>query len=262
VALYWSDANEKAVHGHAHLREMEIAIRARLEREGFGLDLFYNDSENTPAKIERILRARGIRGVILAPLIQLPHRHLHWRWESLSVVIAGSGLWRPEFHRVRFNHFEDIGLILHHLHHGGSQKIALATDALVETRSQRAMTGGFWAQVRPQIRRVNAVFETRDDNRDRFEQWLKKLQPDVLIVASSAAFGWVCSRFPKQQIVVTSGVLAPGADEHRGIRQNYSALGEAAAEQLLGQMSLNQTGVPGNPLKIYLRGMWVESASL
>ncbi len=258
VAMYWSDAAESDVRNFSHLRRMEAAVQTRLACEGFGLDLFYNDAANTPATVERILRTRGIRGVILAPLIHLTHRHLHWRWDLLSVVIAGSGIWRPDFNRVRFNHFEDIMLILHHLHAGATKKVALATDAQVEVRSQHAMTGSFWARVPAQTRRMESVFTAKVGDHDRFEKWLTKLKPEILIVASPHVFGWVGDHYPEMEIVVTSDVLAPQTPGLRGIRQDYASLGSVAAEKLMGQMSLNQTGIPENPHQIYLRGEWVE----
>ncbi len=260
AALFWSDASRARVKSFAHLREFEEAARARCAKAGFDLEFFYQEAgaEAGAKATERVLRARGIRGVILAPLLQRPQRHLEWAWENFSVVIAGSGQWQPEFHRVRFSHFEDVGLIVHQLLHRRKKRIALVADARVDNRSQHAMTGGFFAQVPIEVRRGDSVFLSNGRDKRAFLRWLNEQRPEALIVGSSEALGWVAERPDAPELVVTSRELAPEARTCAGVKQDYVALGEAAAEQLLGLLSFNQTGVPANPVRIYLRGKWVE----
>ena len=261
AAMFWSDASRARVRSFTHLRELEDAARARCARAGFDLECFYQD-EGTEAgarATERVLRARGIRGVILAPLIRRPQRHLEWAWENFSVVIAGSGQWHPEFHRVRFSHFEDVGLIVHHLLQRGRKRIALVADTRVDNRSQHAMTGGFFAVVPPEVRRADSVYVSNGRDRRAFGKWLEEQRPEALIVGSSEALAWLAERKDAPEVVVTSRELAPEAKRCAGVKQDYAALGEAAAEQLLGLLSFNQTGVPANPLRVYLRGRWVEA---
>ena len=258
VALYWSDAEKKRVQAFAHLVDFEKSVRETLRANGYGLEIFYLDESTKPARVERMLNARGIRGIILAPLIALPHRHLNWNWKNFSVVLAGSGLWRPEFNRVRFHHFAEMGEILHHLHHRGKKRIGLVTDLRVENRSQRAITGGFWARVPEEIRKQDAVFESSGEDREAFLTWLKNYKPETLIVSCSPVLGWIKSMRHPPELVLTSLQLGPKNGAYAGIQQNYPRLGQAAAEQLLAQLLLNQTGVPENPLRIFITGKWVE----
>ena len=259
VALYWSDADRATVHGFEHLRRLEAAVRRRLADNGYGLECHYAEAGVSPARVERILRARGIRGLLLAPLLRLPHRHLSWNWQDFSVVIAGSGLWRPEFNRVRFHHFAEMGEILHQLHHRGRRRIGLVTDLRVENRSQRAISGGFWARVPADIRRLDAVFESDGENREAFLAWVNQYDPDCLIVSCSPVLEWMRSARVSPGLVLTSMEMAPAGSGYAGIHQNYGRLGEAAAEQLLGQLLLNQTGIPADPVKVFLTGKWMPA---
>ena len=261
VALYWSDADKQRVHNFSHLVKLEEAVRDTLRVNGYGLECHYLDENTKPARVERMLHARGIRGVILAPLIVLSHRHLNWTWGNFSVVIAGSGLWRPEFNRVRFHHFAEMGEILHQLHHQGKKRIGLVTDLRVENRSQRAITGGFWARISPEIRKQNAVFESDGVDREGFLAWLNDYAPECLIVSCTPVLEWVKSLKKKPEIVLTSMELGPWDPEFAGILQSYSRLGRAAAEQLLAQLLLNQTGIPPHPIRVFITGEWVEKCS-
>lgn len=258
VALYWSDAEKKRVQAFGHLLEFENAVRETLGANGYGLEPIYLEENTKPARVERMLHARGIRGLILAPLIALPHRHLNWHWQNFSVVIAGSGLWRPEFNRVRFHHFAEMGEILHHLHHRGKKRIGLVTDLRVENRSQRAITGGFWARVPVETRKQDAVFESNGEDKEAFLRWLKTYKPETLIVGCSPVLDWIKSMKNPPELVLTSMQLGPQNAGYPGIQQNYPRLGQAAAEQLLAQLLLNQTGIPEDPVRIFITGEWVE----
>jgi LacI family transcriptional regulator len=261
AALFWSDATRSQVRSYAHLCQLEEAAKARCRQAGFDLDCYYQESgaDAGARATERVLQARGVRGVILAPLIHQAQRELNWTWENFAVVIAGSGQWQPEFHRVRFSHFEDIGMIVHQLLQRGRRRIALVVDSRVDDRSQHAMTGGFWGVVPAEVRRSEAVFASDGKDRKAFLRWVEEQQPETLIVGSSEAIVWLTARKQPLELVVMSRELAPEAGSYSGVQQDYAGLGEAAAEQMLGLLSFNQTGIPVNPLRIYLRGRWVEA---
>ncbi len=254
AALVWSDATREAVGGFGHLVEMEGAVRERLGRHGFGLDVFYREDESMK-HVERVLRARGIRGVILAPLIRLPHRHLNWDWSRLSVVIAGSGLWRPEFHRVRFNHFEEMALILHHLRHRGkSRKVALISDKAVDARSQRAVVGGFLAHAGEGAEAC--VFESNGNDRVALLKWLRAFRPDHIVVGRADVIDWLLESGMESKLVLTSQYLHSDGERYAGIREDYGRLGSASAGQLLQQLTFHESGEPQDPIKIFITGRW------
>lgn len=227
-------------------------MRARLEMQGLGLDVFYEED----GAVERILRSRGIRGVIMAPLIRLPYRHLNWDWNKFSVVIAGSGLWRPEFNRVRFNHFEEMSLILHHLRHLKFKKVGLITDERVDNRSQRAITGGFYAYADNLAGRNKAVFVANPGDGPAVIRWLIRYQPDAVIAGSAQAVRGVQGSGIETQLVFISKDFHPDARQYPGIHQDYGLLGNTSAEQLFSLLALNQSGIPNDPMKLFVTGRW------
>lgn len=252
VAMLWSDATEAQVREFGHLAEFELGARQRLEQLGFGLDIFYKE-EKMERQLVRILRARGIRGILLAPLINLRHRHLNWDWSNFCVMIAGSGLWRPDFHRVRFNHFEEMSIILHHLRHEHPKKIGLINDKLVDSRAQKAITGGFLAHV-GELK--HSIYDSDGNDREKLLVWLQRFKPDRLIIGCSPAVSWVLESGFKTRIFLVSQYLHQDYANFSGIREDYERLGKVTAEQLMGQLITNQLGVPAEPMKTYLTGKW------
>lgn len=251
AALVWADVSRSGCGQFAHLREFEEAVREGLGRQGIGLECFYEEDK----RVERVLVARGVRGVIFAPLVRLPHRHLRWDWSRFSVVVAGSSLWRPAFHRVRFNHFEEMRLILHHLRHGGYRRPGLVVSRAVNERAGRAPTGAFRAHGGPGALLPGAVFESDGNDRAGFLRWLARHRPDVLILAVAGAVEWVGEAGYGGRVVLADILLA-GAGEYDGIEESYAQLGHAAAERLFGMLALHQFGVPEHPLETALTGTW------
>jgi LacI family transcriptional regulator len=258
VALIWTDATREQVRNYEHLLELEEAARTRLARQGFGLDIFYYDAQKL-AGTERILRARGIRGIILAPLINLRVRQLDWEWSHFSVVIVGSGLWQPEFNRIRFNHFEEMGLILHHLRDQQVEKVGLITEKEVDMRTQCSVTGGFLAHRRESTR--DSIFESNGENREQLLEWIQRTKPDCIIIASSMAMYWLLESQIDCRIVLTSQHLHPEWPRFGCILEDYTRLVTVAAEQLIAQLALNQSGPPEHPIKILIAGSWQAAAS-
>jgi hypothetical protein len=111
----------------------------------------------------------------------------------------------------------------------------------------------------PELRRSEAVFVSDGRDRRAFFRWIDEQRPETLIVGSSEAISWLAVRKEPLELVVMSRELAPEARRCAGIQQDYGGLGEAAAEQMLGLLSFNQTGIPANPPRIYLRGRWVDA---
>lgn len=261
VALYWSDAPRKTVHQYLHLKQFEDAVRQQCLNAGFELECYYGGEAGGESKVvERILYARGIRGVILAPLILSQSHKLNWKWDHFSVVIAGSALWQPEFHRVRFNHFEEVQKMLSLLSVSEQKRIGLVVDREVNQRSLRLISGAFWAWSSPDLRLQNSVFETIGERKTAFLEWLNTYRPKSLIVASSDAFSWVQELPKKPKLFVLGVELHKDAKLYSGIREDYSRLGDVAARQLFNQLLANETGIPRQPIKLYIVGEWVTVA--
>lgn len=260
VALFWSDVPQDRVGALSHLRDFEQGARESLRSHGYGLECYYQDPARRPERLERILRSKGIRGLILAPLMQSTGQSLAWDWKNFSVIISGSAAWQPDFNRVSFNHFAEMANILQHLHAGGFHRIGLVVDSLLEARSQHTIVGGFWAALEADVPKREAYFEAEPDSRADFLAWLQRYQPDALIVAYRPALEWLDGVAHDFKIVLRMVQDLPGQTAYPGIRQDFRCLGQVAAEQLIGQLQRNELGTPHDPLQTSITGKWRDGA--
>ena len=86
---------------------MVQGARARAEELGFGLEEFWLRGMSGK-RLCSILSNRGIQCLILAPIFSRAHGHLSLEWERFSTVTTGLGLWRPQLHRVHFDHYGNM----------------------------------------------------------------------------------------------------------------------------------------------------------
>jgi DNA-binding LacI/PurR family transcriptional regulator len=83
-----------------------------------------------------ILRHRGIRGLIIAPLHSV-HDTLELAWQAFSVVAVGHS-WRPAaVHRVAHDHFQGLQLALQACRAAGRRRIGLVLPRRVSEKVGR-----------------------------------------------------------------------------------------------------------------------------
>jgi len=256
VALFWGDMSRDQVAAFPYLGDFEQGARDSLREHGYGLECYYQDPKLHPDRLEGMLRSKGIRGLVLAPLMQTAGYRLAWGWQNFSVIVAGSANWEPDFNRVSFNHFGEMSAIMQQLHAGGYHRIGLVVNSLLEARSQHTIVGGFWAALETDMPKREAYFEAKADSHSSFLEWLDRYRPDSLIIAYPPALQWIEDAKKNIPVVLRMVQDVPGNRPYPGIFQNFKRLGQVAAEHLIGQLQRNQMGVPKDPLQTSITGVW------
>ncbi len=114
------------------------------EALGYGFSLFQiegSDKRNT--SLQRMLRSRGIEGVLILPMKGPVKLTDLLDWSCFSVVVATYGVLAPQFHRVIPDQFDNTRLICNQLASNGHRRIGLIaaarTDASVGQRFSAAV---------------------------------------------------------------------------------------------------------------------------
>lgn len=258
LALYWADVGHDEVKQTSYLSDFESEARKSLSDKGFGLECFYQNPEVSPERLQQILKARGIRGIILAPLMHTPRMQLDWDWHYFSIMITGSALWQPDFNRVQFHHFSEMVTMLHHLQEAGKSRIGLVVDSDLDNRSQHAITGGFWAGLQNNIPKREAFFDPRIESQQGLSRWLRSYKPDCVIIGYPPALKWMEEANSGIPIALRTKFYNGRGNAYPGIHQDFGRLGCVAAEQLIGQLMRNEVGIPTHPLQTFITGDWLE----
>ena len=219
----------------------------------------------TSARMTRILRARGIRGLILHSLPAAGGR-LELDWKGFACVTKGLTVSYPPVHRVVSSHYEDMQLVLHELERRGYRRIGLVLSEALSVRVDRAWLAAFLLHQndRPDDQRVPALMTRSADEEAHFHEWFSSCGPDVILFSDQPIPAWVEKmklRVPRDLGLVHldwSKEVAPLA----GLDSDPETVGEAATDLLVGQLQANEYGIPRHEKIVAVRGHWVAGKTV
>lgn len=248
-----------------HARFFEGA-RRRASALGYTLEEFWlREPGMTDRRMTEILRARGIRGLVLCSLPSAGGR-LSLGWEHFACVTKGLTVQHPPVHRVVSSHYEDMQAVLSELSTRGYGRIGLVLGEALSVRVDRAWLAAFFLHEYdlPERRRVPPLIaRSRVEEKD-FERWLCAHRPDVILFSDQPVAEWLAKlgrRVPREVGLVHldwSPALAPMA----GLDSDPDAVGVAAVDLLVGQLQANEFGIPRHEKIVAVKGRWVPGTTV
>jgi LacI family transcriptional regulator len=212
----------------------------------------------------RMLRARAVRGVLIAPFPVPVYAH-ELDWPRLICVGLGYVFKDHPLHRATHNHFHGVYTAYENLFRLGYRRIGLALERTQNSRVGYSWLGGFLAaQSMLGGAPLEPLLAAEPGDVATMQAWRKRQRPDAVI-----GFG------PQQYLSLErSGGRIPGdiafaaldiaqmhlADvaEPAGINQNLSRIGATAIDVLATQLYHNEQGFPAHPVLSMIEGSWVD----
>lgn len=243
--------------------------KARAESAGFKLEDFWlRDRGMTPDRFVKILRTRGIQGVLIGRMPGSETTLSEYDWSGFSVAALGVSLAAPVFHRVRENHFHTASLAAAQCHARGFRRIGLAFDRSDDLGRMNDMwVGGFLSE---QVKWPDNVYRvppflSHTPDRAQFNAWLRGHRPDVILVSQADPVReWLALerlRVPQDIGLVDLRCYNPKAGVS-GVHYDFSQTGAVGVETLIALMHRQERGIPSRPQEILLQGRWVEGNTL
>lgn len=244
-------------------------IRRRAQGHGYGVEEFWLGRDGlTPRRLQKILHARGIEGVIVSPQsLQLPCARFDYA--AFASVTFGYAMREPALHMCAGNMMLGIQTAVHELTARGYRRIGVAVTRWIVNRSQFGYSGGLfhWQQDLPETERVPLLlFPSNDISRgyEVFARWMKEHRPDALITFDTHVPAWLRRlglRVP-EDIGFVAHDWTPRMTGLAGIYQQRDHLAAAAVDLVVTQLSQNERGVPAVPRQIMIPPRWIEGASV
>jgi len=248
---------------HAFADRVQDGLRQRAESLGFAYDRLEISPEANSGSLQRILRSRGVEGVVFLPMPGQSDLSGFLKWDTFSVVSVTSSVTAPRVHSVTPNHFDNMLHACRQLAADGHRRLGLAISQEWDERVRHRWAGGIaWQNtfgetlpIPPFIGR--AVGPRLADQ--GFVSWLLEHRPDVVLVEAidetllSAALRQLPAR--ERPRVVTLDWPDPPAGS--GVDQRPEVIGSVAIEILAGMIARGERGLPEHPLAIMVEGVWV-----
>ena len=252
----------------ASAREIIEGASARAASLGYTVQhLWAREGGVSPARFNRILEARGIRGLILAPF-ERPDATLDLAWENFSVVTLERSLHYTRFHHIVPNHYADLLLCWEHVRAHGYVRVGLVVrkDLAVRWAHQWEAAHSYaQAQVASKIDRIPTLELEGDDQVGQIRAWLRRYRPEVVINRSEPFLAAVRAeglRIPEDLGYVSLNLVDDSVEDAAGIVQPRMVMGALAIDSLNTLMLHNQRGFQAVSVGTQVDGVWRDGRTL
>lgn len=218
----------------------------------------------TPARLRRILQARNIIGLLLAPQPK-PGVRLALPLEKLCAVTFGYTLAEPSLHLVALHQFRAMEIAFRRLRALGYCRPGLALAEESDLRADRNWSASFWSEQRalPSRDRVPMLLPRRLDAA-ALTRWYRRHRPDVILSIWEEVPQWLAEagvRVPEEagfaMLSVREGERSLG-----GIGENPRLIGARATERVIEMIHRAEYGVPDVPVSTLVDGTWQDGPTL
>jgi LacI family transcriptional regulator len=262
IAFLWVHTTRAQSRRIAFLRQSFLGARLRAEQMGFGLEEFWtSDPGMTDQRLEEILRARGIVGVVLSPIATGESGlTLKWDWRHFAAAVIGNVTWTPELHHAGHHHYLAMRMALLELAKLGRTNPVALIDAKTSERAKHAWEAAFLTfggDARAAADRVRLVRDPADHD---LAGWVGQHRPDVLIVSETSilAAPGLAAIIRQQRIPVITLYWSKATPKGiGGIDQGYDRIAGHAVDLVLAQLNSNEFGAPDLPRIMLFPGRWI-----
>jgi LacI family transcriptional regulator len=253
------------IHNHSRSAQMQRFaaydeyLRGGRERAaglGYGVEEFWiGKGDYSVGRLETVLRARGIHGLIIAPQ-EFPGSSLDLSWERFAAVAIGYTLKSPALNIVTNDHFQTMTRLVEELEARGCRRIGVylwrEDDRRVSGRTSSAFAA--WREQK----RIPLLAYDKPSQKD-FSTWVRKHRFDAVITRETKVREWLRRArlmIPRPAIVASyaldTGEPGPGMD-HRN-----AAIGAAAVDWVTRLLERGEYGLPSVPGRLLMLGQWRE----
>lgn len=253
------------------LQEFDAYWRGAAEyatRLGYRLEEFIVSRDLTPARLQQILLARNVRGILIPPHttgLTLPG----FDWDQFSLVRLGTSVKEPRAHIVTSDQLNCAAMAFERMWERGYRRIAYVTAHRFDLNTGGNFRAGFLSaqDVHMPLRRHLAPLalseeSTAGDIRN-LKKWLRTIRPDAVLTSIGnlpEMLERAGCRVPDQLGVAATSLLDGHFDS--GVDQNSFEVGRVALATLAGLIHQNEHGVPQYCRRILVEGRWVDGSSL
>jgi len=239
--------------------------RAAAELAGFALQIVHVDrAAGAGARLQRVLRSRGIEGVILLPMARPCALDELLDWREFAVVSATLSVTSPRFDCVAANHFQNISALCERVRQAGYRRPGLVIRPKHDERCGHNITAAHaWHGIYGGLGLVRAHFCERVD-RAALKRWLAEEKPDVLFAEKDELARELLQEraLIGQRPIVTCSArpLANGRFPFPGNCDRPDRIGAVAVERLTHMITIGRRGIPAEPYTTVISGSWVGGA--
>jgi LacI family transcriptional regulator len=242
-------------------RRIINAAQTRAQELGFAVETFsLNRDSGGPASLGRVLRARGIIGVIFLQ----PNSNDAtdgFPWEHFATLQIDYGSPSPHQHTVSLDHHLTLTSALGKLRSLGYQRAGMFIERYKDERLIHKWSAAFRSFQENQggIDHLPVLITAQMEARS-FMAWYQHHRPDLIIGHVDQALSWLGT----MQVEAPAGIGFFNLNWNErsvpcaGLDLQPELHGIVAVETIAAQIHRNERGLPADPRTVVMSGKWVD----
>jgi LacI family transcriptional regulator len=238
---------------------------AAAEKFGYRLEEFTCGDQMSLFRVEKILLARGIQGILIPPH-STPADWSGLRWERFSAMRFGRSVQSPRLHIVTSDQVANTILAFRKIRQKGYDRIGFVTGH-ASTRGALFQAGFLMAQTEV-ARALQLPVCVLDEfkapvRRQQLSRWLGRTRPDAIITDLPETRDLLAEtgcRVPDDVGLAAVSILDGNADA--GIDQHPEEIGRVAVLLIISLINDHALGVPPIFRQALVEGSWVDGSTL
>lgn len=265
LALVNANQDAKAFTRHPTIPAYVEGCRRRAAAHGCTLDEFWlHDPELDGERLNRVLKARGIRGVLVVGMMKenrLPERFAA-TWARHAAVVTGVRTHGPTLSFACVDHHALVLEAMEQARGLGYRRPALVLEGSIDRLVEGRFSAGFGTgqQVLTKRERLPGFYEVEGAREEpgRFCTWYRAWRPDVIFTLHTVVREWLEAEGVKapRDVGLIQLERRRGCADWAGMEQHNDLVGEAAVDMLVGMLNNNEAGVPAFPRATLIGGTW------
>jgi DNA-binding LacI/PurR family transcriptional regulator len=257
--------DQRPASSNRYHRELARGASARATELGFKAETIVTGSQGiTNARLDTILQARGIRGLLVLPIAgEADLSSLDW--SHFSGVYTDYIIERPALHSVCPDHYRSMFLAVQRVHALGYRRLGLVMHSKNDSRLLYRWEAAFHTYHEHHARKeALPVLIMPELDRKAFMRWFKAKRPDVVLCQRAEVMEWMqdCgARIPETHGFCCLNVTVNTAT-CAGLDLQPALLGARGVELLIAALHRNDCGVPDHPSTTTISAQWVEGPTL
>ncbi|QUE52661.1 LacI family DNA-binding transcriptional regulator [Luteolibacter ambystomatis] len=281
-SIAWVDFWPPPKSSRKGFRALWAGASKRAEMLGWKLDeVCAGHSGHSPEEIGRILKARGIEGVLIAPQ-DVENLVMNLDWSGFSAITMAHTLAQPRLHRVQPHQFYNMQVLMRELFALGYRRPGLCLGRYSHGHTDHYWRAGFLDAQAPLPREDRVPpFEGDPEVARGLLGWFERELPDVIVTSRPEVIIQVIEskgvRVPRDVGVAAPsfkvedwhpdcgkagrGFSASGIDIS-GVDEDFEKIGEAMIDLVVSMIHRHETGVPVSPIHHLIEGRWHAGKTL
>ncbi len=236
------------------------------EKFGYRLEEFVCNEEISVRRVEKILRARNVNGILIPPH-PLATDWVGFHWENYAAVRLGRSLVNPPLYLVASDQLANTLLAFEKIREKGYRRIGFLSGR-ASHRGGLFKAGFLMAQcdAGEELPALDPLYLREADvaqDQENFEHWIRREKPDAILTDVAAARKMLAKagqRVPEDIGLAALSILDGNADA--GIYQNPEEVGRVGILLAISLINDGAQGIPPIFRQILIAGEWRDGSSL